>query len=624
MYHAGSGGVKAGESALFLRALQDLRGAARIKSAVAEISREVLIWRERFDFTPQKKAKQEGLTMWTFSALEYTRPDIEAMKREYQRAIERFEQADGYEEAKAALLAQEAIIKRMTTAMTIVSIRNTMDTADAFYDEENMFFHREAAQFVPLQKRAGEALLGGRFRAELEKEYGRELFKKLEIRVKTQSEAIVPDLIEESELSEEYKKIVAACQADFMGESCNFYGLLKHMESHERDVRRAAFLAWAKLYEGVSDKLDAVFDKLIAVRLRIAEKLGFASYADLAYLNMGRADYTAKDVEQFRRQVREVIVPAVGRLREKQAARIGVDKLRYFDEAFMFPDGNADPIGTEAEQVDAARRMYAELSPETGVFFDFMVEHGLFDLSTRQGKHLGGYCTVLADYKAPFIFSNFNATAEDVGVLTHEAGHAFAFFESLRSQPLMEYMDSTSEVCEIHSMTMEHFTYPWLNSFFGEENVDKAKYANLSGALSAIPYLVAVDEFQHRVYEKPDRTAMERRALWREIEQAYMPWRDYDGVPFLAEGGFWMQKQHIFLYPFYYIDYALAQVGAFELYGRMKENREAAWADYLRLCKAGGSRGYFELLDLTNLKNPFTPGAVRAAVDHVIDELGVQ
>jgi M3 family oligoendopeptidase len=172
-------------------------------------------------------------------------------------------------------------------------------------------------------------------------------------------------------------------------------------------------------------------------------------------------------------------------------------------------------------------------------------------------------------------------------------------------------------------MTMEHFAYPYLNGFFGEDKVEKAKFSHLSGSLATIPYLVSVDEFQHRIYARPDMTAKERRAVWHEIEQTYLPWRDYDGVSFLEEGGFWMQKQHIFLYPFYYVDYALAQVCAFAFYGRMKQDRKSAWSSYLTLCQAGGSKGYFDLLRLAGLDIPFEAGAVEKAVRHVIEELGL-
>ena len=272
------------------------------------------------------------------------------------------------------------------------------------------------------------------------------------------------------------------------------------------------------------------------------------------------------------------------------------------------------------ELVAKAQAMYRDMSPETGEFFDFMVKYRLFDLETRPGKRMGGYMTSFPAYKAPFIFSNFNGTSADVDVLTHEAGHAFQGYLAMRSIPVDALKGSTSEINEIHSMSMEHFAYPWMGSFFGA-NSEKYLTAHLLDAFCSIPYLVSVDEFQHRVYAQPDMTALERRRVWREIEGIYMPWRDYDGEPFLEGGGFWMQKQHIFLYPFYYIEYALAQLCAFQYYGRMKTDRKAAWADYLRLCRAGGTRGYFELLEIGGLENPFREGVVERSVAHVIQEL---
>ena len=232
---------------------------------------------------------------------------------------------------------------------------------------------------------------------------------------------------------------------------------------------------------------------------------------------------------------------------------------------------------------------------------------------------MGGYCTSLPGYDAPFIFSNFNGTSADVDVLTHEAGHAFECYTAMRCQPLMSYHYSTSEVNEIHSMAMEFFTYPWMELFFGE-NADKYRRSHLMLALEVIPYMCCVDEFQHHIYAE-ELDAAGRRRVWRELERQYMPWRDYDGNTFLEGGGFWMQKQHIFLYPFYYIDYALAQTCVFELYGRMKQDRAAAWQDYLRLCRAGGSRGYMELLKVANLHSPFLPGSVEAAVRCVTESL---
>jgi len=514
-------------------------------------------------------------------------------------------------------------MEHVETNYVVASIRNTLDTTDRFYDGEMKYFNRAVAIMLPVSKAFVDAMLKTPFRPQMEVEFGRQLFTLAEIEQKTQSKRIILDLIRQGSLENAYKKTAAACKTTFRGEECNFYGLLKHMESPDRQERREAYLAWAKLYEEVSPTLDRQYDKLVRIRVRMAKKLGLSSFTELGYLNMHRADYGPAEVEKFRAQVRDIIVPAVAKVRQAQAERLGVEKLKYYDETCVFPDGNADPVGGESVLVPIAQRMYREISPETGEFFDFMTEHGLYDLETRPDKHIGGYCTYLADCKAPFIFSNFNGTAADVNVLTHEAGHAFAGYTAMRSQPLMDYMSSTSEVNEIHSMTMELFAYPYLKDFFGEAKAEKAKFSHLSGALDTITYLVSVDEFQHRVYEKPEMSAKERRAVWHEIEQVYLPWRDYDGVPFLEEGGFWMQKQHIFLYPFYYVDYALAQVCAFAFYGRMKQDRAAAWQSYLALCRAGGSRGYFDLLSLAGLDVPFAEGSVEKAVRHVIDELGL-
>ena len=559
--------------------------------------------------------------MEPFSQIVYTRPDMGALKKKLRAQLKKLKKASSYEEARAAFLTSQEESGHVETAYVVASIRNTLDTKDPFYDGEMKYFNSAMALMMPLSKAFTKELLRSRFRPQFEQEFGKQLFIMAEMDQKTQSLRIIPDLIRQGNVENEYKKTTAACKTVFRGEEVNFYGLLKHMESPDREERKEAYLAWAKLYEDIADHLDDLYDKLIKLRVSMAKKLKLPNYTALGYLNMHRADYGPEEVARFREQVRLVIVPAVAKLRQAQAKRLGIETLAYYDETCVFPDGNADPIGGESELVPIAQRMYRAISPETGEFFDFLQSYGLYDLETRPGKHIGGYCTYLADYKAPFIFSNFNGTAADVNVLTHEAGHAFAGYTAMRSQPLMSYMSSTSEVNEIHSMTMEHFAYPYLKDFYGEDKVDKAKFAHLSGALSTIPYLVSVDEFQHRVYENPAMGAKERRAVWHEIEQKYMPWRNYDGVKFLEEGGFWMQKQHIFLYPFYYVDYALAQVCAFDFYGRMKQDHAAAWSSYLDLCRAGGSKGYFDLLALAGLEIPFVEGSVEKAVRHVIDEL---
>ncbi len=558
--------------------------------------------------------------MQKFAELQYERPDFDQLEIMVKEYIEGLKNAKSYEELRNLYLEHAQKEGEVGTMITIASIRNTVNTKDEFYDGEMTYIHQRMPKIGIIEKEADKVILESPFLEDFRAEFGDLLVKKMEYGLKLSSEAIVPNMIEESKLTQEYSKASASCTTMFRGEECNFSKLLKYMQSTDRETRKEAFEAWADLYAKIAPELDAIYDKLIAQRIDMAKKLGFEDYTTMQYLRRGRYDYKPEDVANFRKQVKEVIVPVCQKLYEAQKERLGVDHLYFYDEKLLFPNGNATPIGDREYLVNQAHEMYKDLSPETAEFFDFMTKYEMFDLENKPGKRMGGYCTFLPSYKAPFIFSNFNGTSADVDVLTHEAGHAFESYTACKTQPLRSMIFSTSEINEIHSMAMEHFAYPYMEKFFGDKTKEYL-YAHLADALEVIPYMVCVDEFQHRVYEKPDMTAKERYQVWHEIEKNYMPWRDYGGHEFMEAGGFWMQKQHIFLYPFYYIDYALAQICAFELYGKMKKDTKAAWADYYRLCQAGGSKGYFELLKLANLSNPFESGTVEKVIANIAEEL---
>ncbi len=561
--------------------------------------------------------------MQKFCDLEYKRPDVKGLTKQLKGSLKSIKNAKNYAELRKAYVDMSKGMEEPQTMGAIAHIRNTLDMNDKFYEEEVRYLSTAMAKQALLAQKINKALLASPFRKEMEEEFGTLFTHDMEVSLKLMSAKIIPLMIQEQKLTQQYSKEAAMATADFRGEKCNFYGLLKHMSSTDRAERKEAFEKWAALYESIAPKLDEVYDKLVALRVKKAKALGFDNFIDYVYLARQRYDYNAKDAAKFRDQVRDEIVPICAKLYAEQAKRLGVDKLRFYDESLVFPDGNANPKGSTDELVQKALEMYKAMSPETGEFFEFMVQNELFDLETKPGKHMGGYCTFLPSYKAPFIFSNFNGTPADVDVLTHEAGHAFESYICSRTQPLTDFVWSTSEINEIHSMSMEHFAYPYIGGFVGEDQADKYRYGHLVGALTCIPYLVAVDEFQHRVFENPTMSAKERRAAWHRIEEIYLPWRDYDGNEFLAEGGFWMQKQHIFLYPFYYIDYALAQVCAFQFFAKERKDHKTAWADYLTLCKAGGSKGYFDLLELAHLDNPFAPdtvGKVAKEVEQAIAE----
>lgn len=560
--------------------------------------------------------------MKKFAELQYVRPDMEKIFARVSGDIAVLKEAKNYEEFRNAYMDYVEADTELETSKTVAHIRNTINLLDEFYEAEMVYFNSQMPKYEILKKEMGEVIVASPFKAEMEKEFGAILIQNMEAQKQLSDESIVNDQVKEAELVSRFMKTQAAATVEFKGEQIGNYGLLKIMQSTDRAERKEAFEAWAKLYEGIAPTLEEVYDGLVKVRAGMAKKLGFKSFIPMGYLRRRRFDYTEKELEVFRKQVREVVVPAAAKLYERQKEALGIDTLYYYDESIASPSGNPVPIGDKEYLVGEAQKMYRELSKESGEFFDFMMEHELFDLDSKHGKRAGGYCTTLPQYHAPFIFSNFNGTDADVNVLTHEAGHAFAGFTAAKYQKTPELCHSTSEINEIHSMSMELWTYPWMENFFGDK-AEEYRKEHLADALMKIPYMLCVDEYQHKVFENPEMTTMERRAVWSGLEKIYMPWRNYAGNEFLESGAFWIKQQHIFLYPFYYVDYAMAQMGAFEFYTKMKEDRKAAWADYYKLCAAGGSMGYFDLLKYSGLHKVLEDGSVKIILKGVFEELGL-
>ena len=560
--------------------------------------------------------------MKKFAALQYVRPDMEKIFARVSGDIAVLKEAKNYEEFRNAYMDYVEADTELETSKTVAHIRNTINLLDEFYEAEMVYFNSQMPKYEILKKEMGEVIVASPFKAEMEKEFGTILIQNMEAQKQLSDESIVDDQVKEAELVSRFMKTQAAATVEFKGEQIGNYGLLKIMQSTDRAERKEAFEAWAKLYEGIAPTLEEVYDGHVKVRAGMAKKLGFKSFIPMGYLRRRRFDYTEKELEVFRKQVREVVVPAAAKLYERQKEALGIDTLYYYDESIDSPSGNPVPIGDKEYLVGEAQKMYRELSKESGEFFDFMMEYELFDLDSKHGKRAGGYCTTLPQYHAPFIFSNFNGTDADVNVLTHEAGHAFAGFTAAKYQKTPELCHSTSEINEIHSMSMELWTYPWMENFFGDK-AEEYRREHLADALMKIPYMLCVDEYQHKVFENPEMTTMERRAVWSGLEKIYMPWRNYAGNEFLESGAFWIKQQHIFLYPFYYVDYAMAQMGAFEFYTKMKEDRKAAWADYYKLCAAGGSMGYFDLLKYSGLHKVLEDGSVKIILKGVFEELGL-
>lgn len=548
----------------------------------------------------------------SFSTYTYTRPNMDEISSQFEAAIKKFTEAASADAQNQVMNEINDIRNDIGTMFNLCYIRHSVDTNDEFYKAEQDYMDEIQPVIEGFVTRYYEELVKSSFRTELEEKWGSQLFALADAQLKAFSPEIVPLLQKENKLSSEYTKLIASAKIEFEGEERTLAQMEPFAESTDRDVRKRANEARFGFLAENEKELDRIYDELVKVRTEIAKKLGYNNFVELAYLRMMRTDYDASMVAKFRDQVKEFIVPMATTLKERQRDRIGVEKLKYYDEAFNFKTGNAVPKGSPEWIVENGQTMYDELSKETGEFFSYMREEQLMDLVAKKGKAGGGYCTYIENYKAPFIFSNFNGTSGDIDVLTHEAGHAFQVYSS-RHFEIPEYNWPTYEACEIHSMSMEFFTWPWMDKFF-KEDTEKYKFSHLSSALLFLPYGVAVDEFQHWVYENHAATPSERKSAWREIEKKYLPHKDYDGNEYLENGGFWQRQAHIYNSPFYYIDYTLAQICAFQFWKRSRDNQEEAWKDYVHLCSLGGSKAFTGLVKEANLISPFEEGCVESVV----------
>lgn len=550
-----------------------------------------------------------------FNEYEYIRPDYNIIKEKYLNLISDFKNSATADEQYTILKKINALANNVDTMSQLVYIRNSINTADEFYDTEKDYMDMTSPKFYGLRIEFYKQLLNSRFKEELTDKIHPQLITLAEMEIKTFSDEAIPLMQEENKLISEYDKLISSAKIEYDGKLLNLSQMQPYMESKDRRIRKEAHEKSSNFFKENETKFDLIYDKLVKIRHQIALKLGFNNFIELAYLRNGRSDYNSTDVRNFREHVLKYIVPITNELRERQAKRIGVDEFKYYDIPLNFISGNPTPKGNKDWIMERTKKMYEELSPETHEFINIMIDRELFDLETKPNKQAGGYCTFLHDYKSPFIFANFNGTQDDVTVVTHEAGHAFQTYQS-RHFDAPEYSFPTSEAAEIHSMSMEFITWPWMELFF-EKDIEKFKFFHLADSLCFIPYGVTVDEFQHIVYEYPDMTPDERKKAWRDIEKKYTPYKNYDDNEFLNKGTFWFKQGHIFSSPFYYIDYTLAQICSYQFWLRFNENRKEAWEDYLKICKIGGSQSFLEILKAGNLESPFEESTINSVASKI-------
>ena len=541
------------------------------------------------------------------SELPYHRVTIEEVTAVMEDVLARIKNAASADEI---LKAREDYLKiqlEYQSNTALAYMRYSINTVDEFYVAENEYYDEigPAVQNYNVQYAS----------AELEEKLSPVLFKAMEVERKSMSPEIVEDMVEENKLVREYSDLMSGMEFTFRGETMPRAMLMKYAKSEDRETRKECYEVLGKGLAEHQEQLDSIYDRMVHVRDRMAKKMGYKNFVELGYHRMGRLCYDEEKVRVFRENILKDIVPAVSHLRTENARRLGVEDYHLYDDGVIIPGGDPKPFG-KAEIFAAAREMYHAMGKETASFIDMMLENDAFDVDSRKNKWGGGYCTEFPKFKQPFILANFNGTAGDVDVVTHEAGHALNAYLIADNRFALELGCGGMETAETHSMSMEFFAWPYMEKFFGDR-ADAYRFMHALDAFSFLPYGTMVDAFQHIVYENPDMTPAERDEAWLKLEKQFRPHISMEGMPYLEKGTRWQYQMHIYESPFYYIDYCLAQTAAFCFLLASQEDYDDAFARYLRLSRQGGEKVWTDLLQEAGFQSPFEPGTLKTLAERI-------
>ncbi|MCA9259748.1 MAG: M3 family oligoendopeptidase [Planctomycetales bacterium] len=544
------------------------------------------------------------------------RDDVAA---EYQKVWDALDASADEESAAAGVECWDALRRQLGTWMSLAQIRFHQDTQNDVYRKNRDYADQLQPYLTDLDVQTKRRLLDSPFREGLERRFGHQAFALWRCDVASFEPVLADDLVRQAGLVAEYTELIAGARFEFRGRTQTLSDMAKYAEYPGRAVRHeAATLRWNWFNEHV-DEIDQLFDSLVGLRQSMAEKMGHKTFTSLGYEWMHRLDYGAEDVDSFRAQVREHVVPLAMEIRRRQGERLGIEPLMQWDEAIQDLSGNPRPQGDHDWMLERAAEMFADVGQGMDDFFQLMRRQRLLDLKSRPNKASGGFCDMLPSLGMPFIFANFNGAKHDVEVFTHEIGHAFQAYSS-RDLALIDYHFPTYEACEIHSMGLEFLTWPSMERFFGDD-ADRFRRLHLTDSLLFIPYGTAVDHFQHLVYANPTASPAERAEMWQEMERLYLPTLKWGDLAFPASGRRWQAQPHIFGSPFYYIDYVLALTCALQLWDSAQTNRAETLKRYVALCQLGGSQSFKQLVDAAGLANPFEAGCLPRVVSRAEQSL---
>ena len=553
--------------------------------------------------------------MYKFSDLQYKETDYQSLAKMILDLTEKAKKADSPSSLEEVLKIYDTEMEEVGYNYTLSYIHSSLDSSDSFWQEALQKESKGNAMLdtTPLLK----AILENKYFSSLEEKYGPVLRDKLNKSISTGSKA-QNERAEEGDLVSKYQREKAMVRINYKGKDLSEGEVIPLFESPIREERIQSRKAVAKAFLEKKELFGSMLERLISLRDTIAKENGFSNYLEYMDINYSRIGYGEKEMDAFVSEVKEYVVPVPSHIFEETRKRLGLEEMTVADISLMFVDGNAKPSGGADVLKEAAKKMYKALSPEMEAFFTGMLDSHSIDVDFSPNKVSGmGFCTDLKKGMYPFVFGNLDGTSWDVTVFTHEVGHAWQSYASDQNLDLTLFREMPLDAVEIPSKTMELFSYPFAEEFFGKDG-DKFRFAHFRNAVKEIVAYTSVHELNTWIYTHVGASFDEINEKWMEIQSSYYPNVSYGEMEEEEKkGAGLLRNMGIFMFPRYLISYVFSEMCAIDLFMEYLKDKDKALDSYNRLCRVGGSKSYPEILSAAGLEPSYKKGRVKDVMEKV-------
>ena len=553
--------------------------------------------------------------MYKFSDLQYKETDYQSLAKMILDLTEKAKKADSPSSLEEVLKIYDTEMEEVGYNYTLSYIHSSLDSSDSFWQEALQKESKGNAMLdiTPLLK----AILENKYFSSLEEKYGPVLRDKLNKSISTGSKA-QNERAEEGDLVSKYQREKAMVRINYKGKELSEGEVIPLFESPIREERIQSRKAVAKAFLEKKELFGSMLERLVSLRDTIAKENGFSNYLEYMDINYSRIGYGEKEMDAFVSEVKEYVVPVLSHIFEETRKRLGLEEMTVADISLMFVDGNAKPSGGADVLKEAAKKMYKALSPEMEAFFTGMLDSHSIDVDFSPNKVSGmGFCTDLKKGMYPFVFGNLDGTSWDVTVFTHEVGHAWQSYASDQNLDLTLFREMPLDAVEIPSKTMELFSYPFAEEFFGKDG-DKFRFAHFRNAVKEIVAYTSVHELNTWIYTHVGASFDEINEKWMEIQSSYYPNVSYGEMEEEEKkGAGLLRNMGIFMFPRYLISYVFSEMCAIDLFMEYLKDKDKALDSYNRLCRVGGSKSYPEILSAAGLEPSYNKGRVKNVMEKV-------